>query len=85
MSIRNLGNITITNGSDRCDSRQQPTSPQVTHVHVHNNRGYFWYYFLLRSLFSGNTTVINNLGSGSNNQPNREDKKKDAEKTTGNY
>ncbi|WP_353287717.1 hypothetical protein [Wolbachia endosymbiont (group B) of Gerris lacustris] len=62
-------------GSDRCDSRQQPTSPQVTHVHVHNNRGLdFWDYFLLRSLFSGN-----NLGSGSSNQPSREDKKKDAE------
>ncbi|WP_341815853.1 MULTISPECIES: hypothetical protein [unclassified Wolbachia] len=70
-------------GSDRRDSRQQPTSPQVTHVHVHNNRGLdFWDYFLLRSLFSGNTghtTVINNLGSGSSNQPSREDKKKDAE------
>ncbi|UIP91660.1 hypothetical protein IYZ83_005980 [Wolbachia pipientis] len=70
-------------GSDRRDSRQQPTSPQVTHVHVHNNRVLdFWDYFLLRSLFSGNTghtTVINNLGSGSSNQPSREDKKKDAE------
>ncbi|WP_143689467.1 hypothetical protein [Wolbachia endosymbiont of Nilaparvata lugens] len=70
-------------GSDRRDSRQQPTSPQVRHVHVHNNRGLdFWDYFLLRSLFSGNTghtTVINNLGSGSSNQPSREDKKKDAE------
>lgn len=70
-------------GSDRRDSRQQPTSPQVTHVHVHNNRGLdFWDYFLLRSLFSGNTghtTVINDLGSGSSNQPSREDKKKDAE------
>ncbi|WP_264331115.1 hypothetical protein [Wolbachia endosymbiont (group B) of Erebia ligea] len=67
-------------GSDRHDSRQQPTSPQVTHVHVHNNRGLdFWDYFLLRSLFSGNTTVINNLGSGISNQPSREDKKKDAE------
>lgn len=70
------------------DSRQQPTSPQVTHIHVHNNRGLdFWDYFLLRSLFSGNTghtTVINNLGSGSSNQPSREDKKK-TQKTTGNY
>ncbi|MFP3021980.1 MAG: hypothetical protein ACEY3K_03235 [Wolbachia sp.] len=70
-------------GSNRRDSRQQSTSPQATHVHVHNNRGLdFWDYFLLRSLFSGNTghtTVINNLGSGSSNQPSREDKKKDAE------
>ncbi|WP_410542785.1 hypothetical protein [Wolbachia endosymbiont of Tetranychus urticae] len=65
---------------DNGSSRQQPTGPQVTHVHVHNNRGLdFWDYFLLRSLFSGNTTVINNLGSGSSNQPNREDKKKDSE------
>ncbi|BET32410.1 MULTISPECIES: hypothetical protein [Wolbachia] len=67
-------------GSDRRDSRQQPTSPQVTHVHVHNNRGLdFWDYLLLSNLFSGHTTVINNLGSGSSNQPCREDKKKDAE------
>ncbi|WP_264337153.1 MULTISPECIES: hypothetical protein [unclassified Wolbachia] len=70
-------------GSNDRSSRQQSTGPQVTHVHVHNNRGLdFWDYFLLRSLFSGNTghtTVINNLGSGSSNQPSREDKKKDAE------
>ncbi|OJH30609.1 hypothetical protein Wxf_00330 [Wolbachia endosymbiont of Armadillidium vulgare] len=68
---------------DNGSSRQQPTGPQVTHVHVHNNRGLdFWDYFLLRSLFSGNTghtTIINNLGSGSSNQLSREDKKKDAE------
>ncbi|WP_343289123.1 hypothetical protein [Wolbachia endosymbiont of Encarsia formosa] len=25
--------------SDRRDSRQQPTGPQTTHIHVHNNRG----------------------------------------------
>lgn len=70
-------------GSNDRSSRQQSTGPQVTYVHVHNNRGLdFWDYFLLRSLFSGNTghtTVINNLGSGSSNQPSREDKKKDAE------
>uniref|UniRef100_A0A3B0IV67 Uncharacterized protein n=1 Tax=Wolbachia endosymbiont of Aleurodicus dispersus TaxID=1288877 RepID=A0A3B0IV67_9RICK len=68
-------------GSDRRDSRQQPTGPQVTHVYVHNNKEGLSLcdYLLLRSLFSGNTTVINNLGSGSSNQPSREDKKKDAE------
>lgn len=71
-----------TQRDDR-SNRQQPTGPQVTHVHVHNNGGLdLWDYLLLRSLFSGNTghtTVINNLGSGSSNQPSREDKKKDAE------
>ncbi|MBR9983704.1 MAG: hypothetical protein MUP48_06420 [Wolbachia endosymbiont of Homalodisca vitripennis] len=71
-------------GSDRRNSRQQPTGPQVTHVYVHNNKEGLSLcdYLLLRSLFSGNTghtTVINNLGSGSSNQPSREDKKKDAE------
>ncbi|MGL9725940.1 MAG: hypothetical protein ACR5KV_04660 [Wolbachia sp.] len=70
-------------GNGERDSRQQPTGPQVTHVHVHNDRGLsFWDYFLLRSLFSGNTghtTVINNLGSGSSNQQSRKDKKKDSE------
>lgn len=67
-------------GSDRRDSRQQPTSPQVTHVHVHNNRGLdFWDYFLLRSLFSGNTTVINNPDFDTVGYQSREDKKKDSE------
>ncbi|WP_353280338.1 hypothetical protein [Wolbachia endosymbiont (group B) of Cyclophora punctaria] len=67
-------------GSDRRDSRQQPTSPQATHVYVHNNRGLdFWDYLLLSNLFSGRTTVINNPGFISGGQLSREDKKKDSE------
>lgn len=76
-----LSNLTNEQHSTEYDrsNRQQPTDPQVIHIR-NSSRGLdFWDYFLLRSLFSGNTTVINNLGSGSSNQPNREDKKKDAE------
>ncbi|MDE5061369.1 MULTISPECIES: hypothetical protein [Wolbachia] len=54
--------------------------PQVTHVHVHNGRGLdFWDYLLLRSLFGGHTTVINNPGFSSGSHQSREDKKKDSE------
>ncbi|WP_264683292.1 MULTISPECIES: hypothetical protein [unclassified Wolbachia] len=76
-----LNNPTNEQNSTKYDrsNRQQPTDPQVIHIY-NSSRGLdFWDYFLLRSLFSGNTTVINNLGSGSSNQPSREDKKKDAE------
>ncbi|OCA06113.1 hypothetical protein wTpre_436 [Wolbachia endosymbiont of Trichogramma pretiosum] len=41
-----------TNGSDRYDSRQQPRDPQATHVHVHNDVGFFWDYLLMRSVLS---------------------------------
>ncbi|WP_265025427.1 hypothetical protein [Wolbachia endosymbiont (group B) of Pammene fasciana] len=77
-----LSNLTNEQNSTEYDisNRQQTTGPQVTHVHINDNRGLdFWDYLLLSNLFGGRTTVINNLGSGSSNQTNREDKKKDAE------
>lgn len=67
-------------GSDRRDSRQQPTGPQVTHVHINDNRGLdFWDYLLLSNLFGGRTTVINNPGFDTVGYQSREDKKKDSE------
>ncbi|WP_174515786.1 hypothetical protein [Wolbachia endosymbiont of Cardiocondyla obscurior] len=58
----------------------QPTGPQTTHIHVYNDRGLdFWDYLLLRSLFGGHTTVINNPGFSSGSHQSREDKKKDSE------
>ncbi len=45
-----------------------------------NDRGLdFWDYLLLRSLFGGHTTVINNPGFSSGSHQSREDKKKDSE------
>lgn len=67
-------------GSDRRDSRQQTTGPQVTHVHINDNRGLdFWDYLLLSNLFGGRTTVINNPGFDTVGYQSREDKKKDSE------
>ncbi|WP_264735357.1 hypothetical protein [Wolbachia endosymbiont (group A) of Rhinocyllus conicus] len=68
------------NNQYNAGNNRQPTGPQVTHVHVHNNRGLdFWDYLLLRSLFGGHTTVINNPGFSSGSHQSREDKKKDSE------
>lgn len=67
-------------GSNDRSSRRQPTGPQVTHVHVHNNRGLdFWDYLLLSNLFGGRTTVINNPGFDTVGYQSREDRKKDSE------
>ncbi|WMT84199.1 hypothetical protein NMD99_06175 [Wolbachia endosymbiont of Listronotus oregonensis] len=68
------------NNQYNAGNNRQPTGPQVTHVHVHNDRGLdFWDYLLLRSLFGGHTTVINNPGFSSGSHQSREDKKKDSE------
>lgn len=62
------------------ENNAQPTGPQTTHIHVHNNRGLdFLDYLLLRSLFGGHTTVINNPSSNISGYQSREDKKKDSE------
>ncbi|UIP92992.1 hypothetical protein JSQ73_001250 [Wolbachia endosymbiont of Anopheles demeilloni] len=67
-------------GSNDRSSRQQSTGPQVTYVHVHNNRGLdFWDYLLLSNLFGDRTTVINNPGFDTVGHQSREDKKKDLE------
>ncbi|WGJ61749.1 DUF1129 domain-containing protein [Wolbachia endosymbiont of Frankliniella intonsa] len=64
---------------DRSD-RQQTTVPQVTHVHINDNRGLdFWDYLLLSNLFGGRTTVINNPGFDTVGYQSREDKKKYSE------
>ncbi|QEK89870.1 DUF1129 domain-containing protein [Wolbachia endosymbiont of Chrysomya megacephala] len=61
-------------------NRQQTTGPQVTHVHINDNRGLdFWDYLLLSNLFGGRTTVINNPGFDTVSYQSREDKKKDSE------
>lgn len=68
------------NNQYNAGNNRQPIGPQVTHVHVHNDRSLdFWDYLLLRSLFGGHTTVINNPGFSSGSHQSREDKKKDSE------
>lgn len=80
LNLTNRRNTESRNNQYNAGNNRQPTGPQVTHVHVHNDRGLdFWDYLLLRSLFSGNTTVINNPGFVSGSHQSREDKKKDSE------
>ncbi|WP_341812980.1 hypothetical protein [Wolbachia endosymbiont (group B) of Germaria angustata] len=77
-----LSNLTNEQHSTEYDrsNRQQPTDPQVTHVHINDNRGLdFWDYLLLSNLFGGRTTVINNPGFDTVGYQSREDKKKDSE------
>ncbi|MFV1011470.1 hypothetical protein JR053_04450 [Wolbachia endosymbiont of Nasonia vitripennis] len=77
-----LSNLTNEQNSTEYDrsNRQQTTGPQVTHVHINDNRGLdFWDYLLLSNLFGGRTTVINNPGFDTVGYQSREDKKKDSE------
>ncbi|UVW83400.1 hypothetical protein [Wolbachia endosymbiont of Aedes albopictus] len=80
LNSTNRYNTESRNNQYNAGNNRQPTGPQVTHVHVHNDRGLdFWDYLLLRSLFGGHTTVINNPGFSSVSHQSREDKKKDSE------
>lgn len=80
LNSTNRRNTESRNNQYNAGDNRQPTGPQVTHVHVHNDRGLdFWDYLLLRSLFGGHTTVINNPGFSSGSDQSREDKKKDSE------
>ncbi|WP_264328808.1 hypothetical protein [Wolbachia endosymbiont (group A) of Andrena hattorfiana] len=79
LNSTNRRNTESRNNQYNAGNNRQPTGPQVTHVHVHNDRGLdFWDYLLLRSLFGGHTTVINNPGFSSGSHQSREDKKKDS-------
>ncbi len=61
------------NDQSNAGNNRLPTDPQVTHVHVHNDRSLdFWDYLLLRSLFGGHTTVRNNPGFSSGSHQSRE-------------
>ncbi|MDR0773280.1 MAG: hypothetical protein LBE46_03070 [Wolbachia pipientis] len=80
LNSTNRCNTESRNNQYNTGNNRQPTGPQVTHVHVHNDRGLdFWDYLLLRSLFGRHTTVINNPGFSSGSHQSREDKKKDSE------
>ncbi|WP_341822605.1 hypothetical protein [Wolbachia endosymbiont (group A) of Clivina fossor] len=80
LNSTNRRNTESRNNQYNAGNNRQPTGPQVTHVHVHNDRGLdFWDYLLLRSLFGGHTTVINNPGFSSGSHQSREDKKEDSE------
>ncbi|GFQ73615.1 uncharacterized protein TNCT_438931 [Trichonephila clavata] len=80
LNSTNRRNTESRNNQYNAGNNGQPTGPQITHVHVHNDRGLdFWDYLLLSNLFGGRTTVINNPGFVSGSHQSREDKKKDSE------
>ncbi len=84
----NRSNTGSRNDQHNAGDNRQPTGPQVTHVHVHNDRGLdFWDCLLLQcwinSLFGGrgHTTVnnITNINNGNTSHQSRKENKKESE------
>ncbi|WP_353276802.1 hypothetical protein [Wolbachia endosymbiont (group A) of Agelastica alni] len=84
LNSTNRRNTESRNNQYNAGNNRQPTGPQVTHIHVHNDRGLdFWDYLLLQccidSLFGGRGHTTNVTNINYDNNESREDKKKDSE------
>lgn len=88
LNSTNRRNTESRNNQHNAGNNGQTTGPQVTHVHVHNDRGLdFWDCLLLQccinSLFGGrgHTTVnnITNINNGNTSHQSRKENKKDSE------